>query len=212
MTSDQNFEVQFAEPIPTTPQRRKPAARWYRFVSWLFARKAVSESVATRVHFKVGSEAVWNHVMFYEEVPGRPPFLLRAVLPHPLRAEGDKTRVGATVRCVYRRGDLIKRITSVEPPHFLQFEVLGQHLGIESCLLTLGGSYQICGSGDETDVVLTTNYQAFLRPRYLWRPLEALLVSQLHRHILRGVSSAVRPGTSATRPAAAESITPLCTH
>ena len=211
MTSDQNSEMQSAEPIPATRQLSKHAAGWYRFVSWLFARKAVSEAVATRVHFNASPEALWNHVMFYEEVPGRPPFLLRAVLPHPVRTEGDKTRAGATVRCVYRRGDLVKRITSVESPHFLQFEVIVQRLGIEGCVLTLGGSYQICSCGDATDVVLITNYRAFLRPRYLWRPLEALLVSQLHRHILRGVYSAVRPGTSVMHPAAAESVTPLCT-
>ena len=32
------------------------------------------------------------HVL-YEEVPGRPPFLLRTFLPHPVRTEGDKTRL-----------------------------------------------------------------------------------------------------------------------
>ena len=177
-------------------------------MSWLFARKAVSETVATRVHVKASPEAVWNHIMFYEDVSGRPPFLLGAALPRPVRTEGDKTRVGSTVRCEYRRGDLVKRITCVEPPHCLRFEIIGQRLGIEGCLLTLGGSYQICGSGDETDVVLTTNYQAFLRPRRLWHPLEALLVSQLHRHILRGVSAAVRPELAATGPAAVKSIPP----
>ncbi len=211
MTREQSSEMQWAEPMPAKAQLSQYGAGWCRLVSWVFAGRGVSESVTTRVHFKASPEAVWNHVMFYEEVPGRPPFILRTVLPHPLRAEGEKTRVGATVRCVYRRGDLIKRITSVEPPHRLQFEVMGQRLGIEGCIHTLGGSYQICGSADESDVVLTTNYLAFLRPRYLWRSLEALLVSQLHRHILRGVSTAFRSGTAVTRPAA-ESITPLCTR
>ncbi len=211
MTSDQNSEKQLAEPAATTPQLSRHVTGWYRLASLLFARNAASESVETRVHFNASPEAVWDHIMFYEEVPGRPPFLLRALLPHPVRTEGDKTRVGATVRCAYRGGDLVKRITKVEPPHSLQFEVVGQRLGIEGCVLTLGGSYQICTSGDVTDVALTTNYQAFLRPRSLWRPLEAILVSQLHRHILRGVCSAVRPGTSAMRPAAAEPVTPLCT-
>ena len=144
--------------------------------------------------------------MFYEEVPGRPAFLLRALLPYPVRTEGDKTRVGATVRCAYREGDLAKRITTVEPPHLLQFEVIEQRLGIEGCILTLGGSYQIYAVGDATDVVLITNYRAYLRPRYLWRPLEALLVSQLHVHILRGVRAAVLPRNPAVRPAVAESL------
>ena len=196
MITSRNAEMQVAEPMPTTLRQRKHGARWYRLVSWLFARKAVSEAVATRVHFNASPEAVWNHIMFYEEVPGRPPFLLRALLPHPVRTEGDKTRVGATVRCAYSEGDLVKRITRVEPPHFLQFEVIEQRLGIEGCILTLGGSYQIYTCGDATDVVLITNYQAYLHPRYLWRPLEALLVRQLHSTYPRGVRAAVLPGES----------------
>jgi hypothetical protein len=208
MTSGSNAEILAAESIPIPPRLRKHAGGRYRLVSLLFARKAVSEAIATRVQFNTGPEVIWNHIMFYEEVPERPPFLLRALLPHPVRTEGDKTRVGATVGCAYRGGDLVKRITTVEPPHFLQFEVIEQRLGIEGCILTLGGSYQIYAKGDVTDVVLTTNYQSYLRPRYLWHPLEALLVRQLHSHILRGVCAAGVPGTLVVRRADAESLTP----
>jgi len=173
-------------------------------MSWLLARKAVSEVVATRVHFKASPQTVWNHLVFYEEVPEQPPFLLRTLLPHPVRTEGDKTRVGATVRCAYRGSDLVKRITAVEPPHLLQFEVVEQRLGIEDCVLTHSGSYQIHTCGDATDVVLITKYAAYLRPRYFWRPLEALLVNQLHSHILRGVCAAIVPRNPTGRPSAPE--------
>ena len=206
MISDQNAEVHLTAPMPTTRRPRKRTAGLYRFVSWLFARNAVSEAVATRVRFNASQEAVWNHIMLYEEIPVRPPFLLRALLPRPVRTEGDKTRVGATVRCVYKGGDLVKRITTVDPPHFLEFEVVEQRLGIEDCILTLGGSYEICTCGDGTNVILITHYQAYLRPRHLWRALEALLVRQLHRHILRGVCAEVLPRNPALRGFAAESL------
>jgi hypothetical protein len=176
----------------------------------LFARKAVKEAVATRLHFNCSPEEVWDHILFYEEVPGRPAFLLRALLPDPVRCEGDKGRVGATVRCAYREGDLAKRITTLQPPHLLQFEVTEQRLGIEGCILTLGGSYEIYTCGYASDIVLITNYQAYLRPRYLWRPLEAFLVSQLHLHILRGICAAVLSRNPAIGPAVAESPTPPC--
>jgi hypothetical protein len=210
MISGRNAEMPVAEPVPTTSRLRKRAAGWYRPVSWLFARKGVMEAVATRAHFNASPETVWNRIMFYEEVPGHPPFLLRTLLSHPVRTEGDKTRVGATVQCAYSGGDLIKRITTVEPPHFLQFEVIEQCLGIEGCILTLGGSYQIYICGGATEVVLITNYQAYLRPRYLWRPLEALLVSQLHGHILRGVFDAGLRRNPADHLTIAESLTPQC--
>jgi hypothetical protein len=165
----------------------------------LFAGNPGSETVATRVHLRAGPEAVWNRVVFYEEVPGTPPFLLRALLPRPLGTDGDKTRVGARIRCVYRESDLIKRITLVEPARLLEFEVVEQNLGIEGCVLTQGGSYQFFPCGDGTDVVLVTEYRAFLHPRHLWRPLEALLVRSLHRHILGAVSAALLPASSLTR-------------
>ncbi len=199
-----------AESLRATARLRKHGAGWYRPVSWLFAHEGVSESVATRVHFDASAEAVWNRIMFYEEVPGRAPFFLRVLLPRPIRTEGDKTRIGTKVRCVYKGGDLVKGITRVEAPHLLEFEVVDQRLGIEDCILTLGGSYRICTCGHATDVVLTTNYEACLRPRWLWRPLEALLVGQLHRHILRGVSAAVFHRDPALRPAVAESLKPRC--
>jgi hypothetical protein len=186
------------------------AERCYQVLGWLFARNAVCESVVTRVHFDATPEAIWNHIMLYEEVPGHPPFLLRALLPNPVRTQGDKSRIGATVRCTYTGGVLVKRITTVDPPHSLQFEVIEQHLGIERCIFTLGGSYQIYTCNDAADVVLITNYQAYLRPRYLWRHLEALLVSQLHSHILRGVGAAVLPREPAIRPAVVEPLASQC--
>lgn len=210
MISSRETKLQVTERMPTTQRARNHAASRYRIVSWLFAGEAVRESVATQVHLNASPEMIWNHIMLYEEVPGQLPFLLRALLPHPVRTEGDKTRVGTMVRCAYRGGDLVKRITGVEPPHFLQFEVIEQCLGIESCTLTLGGSYQIHPCEDAADVLLTTNYRAYLRPRILWRPLEALLVGQLHNHILDGVRRAI-PLTKQGVPAAvAQSVTPQC--
>jgi hypothetical protein len=209
MISGWNAVTEVAEPPPTKVWLRKHGER-YRPVSWLFAREAVSETMATRVHLNGRPEAVWNRLMFYEEVPGPAPFLLRALLPQPVRTEGDKTRVGATVCCTYGGGQLVKRITTVDAPHLLRFEIAEQRLGIEDCILTLGGSYQIYSCGNASDVVLITNYRAYLHPRCLWRPLEALLVSQLHRHILRGICAAPLPRNPAMRPAVGESLTPEC--
>ena len=91
----------------------------------------------------------------------------------------------------------------VEPSRLLQFEVIEQRLGIEDCILTCGGSYHISACGDQSDVVLITHYQAYLRPRFLWRPLEAGLMRQLHSHILGGIGAAVRARHSGFEPAAA---------
>ena len=117
---------------PATPQLVSQAGGRYRLVRSLFARKPTEDSVATKVHFDASPEAVWNRLIFFEEVPGRPPFILRLLLPHPVRSEGDKSDVGAAVQCTYKGGDLVKRITEVEPPFRLRFEVVEQRLGIGS--------------------------------------------------------------------------------
>ena len=65
-------------------------------VSWLFARAGTREVVATRARVAGRPEQIWDGIMFYEDVPGRPAFPLRALLPAPVRTDGDKSRVGAT--------------------------------------------------------------------------------------------------------------------
>ncbi|HMK74509.1 MAG TPA: SRPBCC family protein [Myxococcaceae bacterium] len=155
----------------------------------LFPRNAAVESVRTRLHFDAAPDDVWQRMLFYEEVPRRPMLLLRLFLPAPVRTEGAKTRVGETIRCTYQDGYLEKRITAVEPPRLIRFEVSLQQLGIEDCISMTGGSYQIeprpMGAGCE--LVLTTRYHGFLRPRWLWRPLERFLAHRLHHHILSGM-------------------------
>ena len=205
MIRDQNRTVAPANPMPKALLLTEPVALRYHLVSRLFARSPLEEGVATRIRLDARSEDIWSHLLFYEEVPGRAPFPLRALLPHPIRTEGVKTRVGATVRCAYSRGHLVKRITHVEPPHLLQFEVVEQDLGIESCILTRCGSYTLSACGPTTEVTIMTNYHAYLRPRFLWRPLEAFLIHQLHSHILRGVGAFALPKDPIMRPFVAES-------
>jgi hypothetical protein len=203
MTSGRSGERQVAGAAPAAPRARG----WFRLLGRLFSREAVRESVATRARFDSAAEAVWDRMMFYEEIPGRPPFLLRAFLPCPVRTEGDKTRVGATVRCIYRGGALVKRIVAVEPPRRLQFKVSAQDLGIEGCVDLLGGRYEIRSRSGGANLVLTTNYRSGLRPRALWRPVEKFLARRLHRHILAGMRAA-RPASRALRPALAAAAAP----
>jgi hypothetical protein len=163
----------------------------------LFARDPVAEKVSTRIHFTSRPEAIWNEIIFYEEVPGHAPLPLRWFMPAPVRTVGAKSTIGAKVQCIYQSGQLVKRITVLDPPCLLRFEVIEQHLGIEGCAIAKGGSYEIYHSGDQSDIVLTTRYRAFLHPRWLWRPLEKLVAHQLHRHVLDGMRAAMQQRDSA---------------
>ncbi|MGO8968922.1 MAG: SRPBCC family protein [Myxococcaceae bacterium] len=160
------------------------------FVDWLggfFPANSESEAVTTNIRLEASPEEVWAALRFYEDVPKRPGLFLLALLPRPIRSEGEKTRVGASVRCEYDGGHLVKRITVAEPRHLLRFEVLEQKLGIENSVSMGEGSYEIRRSEGGSEVLLTTHYRGHLRPRVLWRPFERTLAHHVHRHILVGM-------------------------
>jgi hypothetical protein len=153
-------------------------------LAWLFAGPASSELVSTHLSLSANAETVWERIVLFEEVTQRPPLLLRLFMPQPVRTDGDKRRAGALVRCIYEGGDLIKRIVAVEPPYRMVFELIEQRLGIEGCVAAQRGYYEIDRIGEGSDVILTTEYRAFLHPRWLWRPLEKWVARSLHLHIL----------------------------
>jgi hypothetical protein len=172
---------------------------WPGLLSRLFGReKASEETVVTRMHFAADPQDVWNGLQFYEEVRGRPPFPLNLLMPKAVRTEGKKDAVGNRVRCIYEGGELIKRITVVDSPQTIEFEVIDQHLGIEGCAIALCGSYRLHSDGDATDVYATTRYASHLYPRWLWRSLEKMVMHQLHGRVLNGMHAVIcenSPGT-----------------
>jgi hypothetical protein len=157
----------------------------------VFPRNETVEPVETMVHLDASPDAVWRGMLFYEEVPHRAMPLLRLFLPAPIRTEGDKTRVGAIIRCTYEGGNLEKRITAAEPGRSVRFDVLVQRLGIEDCISMNDGSYEIRPDSTGSEVVLTTRYRGHLRPRWLWRLFEHYLAHRMHRHILDGMRAVV---------------------
>ena len=176
-----------------------------KLASLLFGGRASYEFVATRVHIEASPESIWRDIAFYEEVPGKPPILLACFLL-PLGTEGEKSRQGALIVCRYRQGSLVKRITALDKPYLIRFDVLDQHLGIEHCAIARSGSYSIRRAAAGSEVVLTTSYRGFLHPRWFWRPLERLGLHQLHSHILNGMRKMI----SAEHPLAGEQLAAGC--
>jgi hypothetical protein len=172
------------------PSRGRPHPRELLWLfGALFPPNAVVDAVATTAGFDAPPDEVWQRMMFYEEVPRRPPLLLRIFLPSPISTQSIDKEVGSIVECSYSRGGLAKRITVLERPRLVRFDVLEQRLGIERCLRTVAGSYEFSAAASGTAVRLTTQYRGHLRPRRLWVPVERLLAHQLHRHILAGMGA-----------------------
>ena len=177
------------EPDRASPPASVDLRTWLWRVGCLFPPAQGVDAVTTRATFAAPPEDLWRAMLFYEEVPQRPPLLLRLFLPSPLRTDGGEKRVGATVACRYTHGILVKRFTVLEPPHLARFEVLDQRIGVEHCVTTIEGAYEIGAIEGGAEVALTTRYRGRLRPRWLWRRLERRLAHRLHAHILAGMSA-----------------------
>lgn len=180
-------------PVPRAASEQRAPATIRRALARLglvFPRNATVDDVVTRAAIAAPPEEVWRRIMFYEEVPHRPALLLRLLLPAPLRTAKSGMCAGATVHCAYGDGGhIVKRITAVDPPMLVRFDVLEQNLGIEPCVTTVEGAYRIRRSGDGSEVALNTTYRGHLRPRWLWRLPERWLAHALHRHILGGMGA-----------------------
>ena len=150
-------------------------------------------SVTTCQDFFAPADAVWDALMFYEEIAEDRPFLLRRFLPTPIGTQGCKSEVGSEVKCRYVGGHLLKRVTRMVRGHSYAFEVVEQNLALGGIRL-LGGDYTLCmTSKDRTRVALATHYESPNCPRWLFGRLEATVCHSFHHHIL----SAMRRNISA---------------
>jgi hypothetical protein len=146
-------------------------------------------TVSTEAILPAASTIVWAALVFYEEVTHRPPLLLQALLPHPLRSEGDKRNVGSIVRCTYREGHLLKIITNVDEGHMVAFDICEQELRIAGGARLLGGSTVVQPiSSLDTRVTLTTRYALpERRLAGLRRWISAQVTHAFHRHLMEGI-------------------------
>jgi hypothetical protein len=145
-------------------------------------------SVTTCQDFFAAADAVWDALMFYEEIAEDRPFFLRRFLPTPIGTQGCKSQVGSDVKCRYVGGHLLKRVTRIVRGHDYAFEVIEQNLALGGITL-LGGDYALrILSKDCTRVALATHYASPNCPRLFGR-LEAAVCHSFHRYILSAMRS-----------------------
>jgi len=142
-------------------------------------------TVVTRMVFDAPPAQVWDGLLFYEELGGRPPWHLRLLLPVPIRTEGEVSAVGDEATCLYEDGHLLKRITKIEQGNLYEFEVAKQALSVGGGMRLSGGRYSLRGLPDgRTEVSVETRYFSRKWPRWFWRPLEKMVCHLFHRYLL----------------------------
>lgn len=142
-------------------------------------------SVVTSMIFAAPPERVWDGLVFYEELGGRPPLHLRLLLPVPIRNVGKVSDVGDEATCLYEGGHLLKRITRIEQGDLYEFEVAEQDLSVGGGMRLSGGRYRLRGLPDgQTEVSVETRYLSRKWPRWFWKPLEKMVCHWFHRYLL----------------------------
>lgn len=150
--------------------------------------RARHTSVVTRARIAVPPARVWQSLMFYEQIENSPPLHLRLLLPLPLRTDGSQLAVGDQATCRYQEGHLLKRLTHIEPCRLYEFAVVEQNLALRGGVLLCGGSYTLKElSGRGTELAVTTRYVSHRGPRWLWKPIEAMVCHLFHRYLLSAI-------------------------
>jgi len=152
-------------------------------------------SVVTRMVFTAPPAQVWDGLVFYEELGGRPPWHLRLLLPVPIRTKGKVSAVGNEATCIYEGGHLLKRITRIERGELYEFEVAEQALSVGGGMRLSGGRYTLRALPDgQTEVAVETRYLSRKWPRWFWRPLEKMVCHVFHRYLLGSMRRQVEAG------------------
>ncbi|MBC7833929.1 MAG: hypothetical protein H7Y88_02375 [Phycisphaerales bacterium] len=146
------------------------------------------ETVATTRIIAAPVAVCWDHLMFYEEVTHRPPWILRVGLARPLGTIGSSDRPGDVKVCLYNKGTITKRASRVVRGEELAFDVIQQRIGYERDVRLRSGSFVFAPAGPgRTLLTLETTYEPLLSPRWCWKPFERLAVHTLHGHVLEGM-------------------------
>lgn len=196
------------------------ASRWdhawyFRWYVWLIAASPlIGQLIEDRVPHRreiavietgltidATPEEAWNAIMFYEDVEHSPPWLLHLALPKPIRSEGNKQRPGEIVTCFYDCGEIKKRISTVEQPRRLAFDVVSVQMRSENYANLKEGSFEIVPVGErKSRITLTTRFERKLRPALIWEPIERRVIHTLHGHVLEGMRRKAEGPRAAPQP------------
>ena len=134
-------------------------------------------------------QTAWANLRFYDELEHTPPLLFHLGLPRPRHTVGELAP-GLVQTCVYDKGSLRKVCSKLEVNRTIEFTVLDQAIGFErSCRLRRGSFHVEAADAETTLLTVTTEYTALLRPRWLFAPVEASVVSSLHHYLIEGIET-----------------------
>lgn len=143
------------------------------------------ESVASTVSIAATAAEVWNTIKAVDQVHVPKPFLLRIGLPVPVECLLQQEGLGGKRVCRFKKGEIEERITEWDPPRRMGLQIMRVTVPGRHWLKLQDAWYELEEHGGRTQITRVTRYRSELRPRWYWKPLEAMGVESEHDYILR---------------------------
>jgi hypothetical protein len=130
-------------------------------------------------------------VCFYEHIAIRPPWLLRTVLPVPVRTTGTYSKVGDVSRCLYSDGGyLAKQIVDITLGRRIEFDIIEQSIRYANRIVLKGGKIQIESHDDGTSSVrMVTRYELHGAARWVPRYFINRVVKAMHEIVIQDMQT-----------------------
>ena len=151
--------------------------------------------VRTTARLTCEAQRAWNKVCFYEHIAIRPSWLLRTVLPVPVRTTGAYSAVGNVSRCLYSDGGyLTKQIRRIEAGQRIDFDIIEQTIRYAGRIALKGGTIRIEPGNDGTcSVEMTTHYELRSPLLSAVRFFIDRVVGAMHRIVIRDMRERLEP-------------------
>jgi len=162
------------------------------------ASTPVAEPVVTSVIIDASPEVVWEYVVAFPELEPPTEFMFKTGIAYPINARIEGTGVGAVRHCNFNTGSFVEPITTWDPPHLLQFDVVEQpepmkelsfwdvdapHL--HDYFVSKKGQFKLTLLPDgRTELEGTTWYYHNIKPDFYWRLWSNWIVHSIHNRVL----------------------------
>jgi hypothetical protein len=158
--------------------------------------------VETMGKLSCSAKDAWETVCFYEHIRIKPSWVLRTVLPVPLRTTGCYGKIGDSSRCMYSDGGyLAKKITNIVSGERIDFDIIEQSIRYCRSIALRGGTIQIVAHDDASCSVRMITHYEFLSPVIATaRYFVEKTISSMHRIVIRDMENRLCGESAALGP------------
>lgn len=166
-------------------------------------------NVVTEIVINATKQEVWNEVVAFSEIDEPTELLFKTGIAYPIRAEIDRTGVGAIRKCNFTTGSFIEPITIWDEPNILEFGVLDQpppmvewsiykdlkiaHL--DGYFKSVKGQFKLEElPNGKTRLVGTTWYHHNVWPSLYWKQWSDHILHRIHLRVLNHIKNKVEKG------------------